>query len=364
MTTAVGAHAREQCSWAVAFRTFLLATQCGDVARVRQLLPVTSQDARNAGLRIAARNDHVGAVQCLLAAGAQVRPSGNTSCTEAAVCGGAMAAWDILVREVPPALRRCQLRLDTCRAIAKDDSLMVQHLLVAKADPTTNCFITTAVGGNCAGALHVLLQAKADVGDDTHVSSAVILDHFDVLRVLIAAHADVNAVASQSDACTPAMKAVIMHHGESLRILLEAKADMRIGYDRGDIVRAAAKNPSPEVLRVLVAAKADFNDEDCEGVLPMFAAVVRHCTVTVSMLAAVGADVNMRTSEGRLPLAAAVRRENLCMVETLLHAKADVGLTGRRGYTSIQNAQNQDCTRIVRLLWQHSQNMDAEDACQ
>jgi hypothetical protein len=113
----------------------------------------------------------------------------------------------------------------------------------------------------------------------------------------------------------------------------------------------ASQNNYVEVVRTLLAAKADVNARD--GVVGetalMVASSYGHVEVVQALLAA-KADVNVKAANGDTALMMASKQGQLEVVRVLLIAKADVNAKTADGQTAMSQATTGGYAEIVRLL--------------
>jgi ankyrin repeat protein len=156
-----------------------------------------------------------------------------------------------------------------------------------------------------------------------------------VLPLLLAAGAKVNAANVKGQ--TPLMYAAGNAGPAALSILLEAGADVHAVDDNGEsgifhnagntaLFYAAAENPDPQAIRVLLDHGAEVNKTSNSGNTPLMdaAAFNPNPAAVMALLIEAGAPVNARDQHGITALTLAGRREFPDAVTTLLAAGAEV----------------------------------------
>ena len=128
---------------------------------------------------------------------------------------------------------------------------------------------------------------------------------------------------------------------------------------RTPLIYAAAFNPDPEVIEVLINAGADVNARIDEGwspesgYTPLMAAAVESDPKVVRALINAGADVNSRNKVGWTPLilAAASENSNPEVIIALIDAGADVDAQDKEGSTPLTAAAER-CTNpeVIAVL--------------
>ncbi|KAI0538686.1 hypothetical protein GGR58DRAFT_512830 [Xylaria digitata] len=156
------------------------------------------------------------------------------------------------------------------------------------------------------------------------------------------------AAAEESRGWTALQAAAKNGHIEIVRILLASKADVNAAAANAfgrTALHAAAENGHVEIVRLLLASKANT---------VLQAAAGSGYIEIVKMLLAAKADVNATASEyrGRTALQAAAESGYIEIVEILLAAKADVNAAASeyRGRTALQAAAERGYIEIVKIL--------------
>ncbi len=168
-----------------------------------------------------------------------------------------------------------------------------------------------------------------------------------------------NSGRTESESNSDAVITAIMHgDSEKLQTLLENGLDpnMPISSDRPDVRAlhfAAISKDNPEIIRLLVTAKAELNRRSESGVSPLFAAITYSNSRNAQELIALGADVNTSNSVGCTALEAAVSFGPAEVVKALVAHGADVNQqkTRRQGLP-LTVAVREDDLAMARLLLQ------------
>jgi ankyrin repeat protein len=231
-------------------------------------------------------------------------------------------------------------------AVRADDASMVEVLLRAGAHPArANRYGVTplslaAVNGNAA-IVRMLLDAGATVNGartegETVLMLAARTGRLEPVRLLLERGAEVNATDGWLGQ-TALMTAAAENHGDAVRMLIERGADVnarskvlpaepqrdRIAglalqplnttFPRGGFTALmfAARQGALESARVLLAAGADTNVPDPDGLGALAIAIVNGHYDLAALLIEHGADVNAVEPGGRTPLWAAVDMHTL-----------------------------------------------------
>jgi len=225
-----------------------------------------------------------------------------------------------------------------------------------------------------------LIERGADInfqGDngDMALSLAARKGFQAVIEVLLASHALVNAQNSH-DGTTPLFSAVASGRVKIIQMLLAAGADANVKDNKGRTILNYAIKTSPEIMQALLAAGTKPNTEDAEGRTPLSYAAQRDSTEVVKLLLAAKADPNLGTLDA--PLLCAIHEKNAATAEALLQsgAQSDApgkvdwqphsvnfhyeGALGRGLATPLWLAVDMDQSPMVQLLLKHK--ADPNDA--
>jgi uncharacterized protein len=230
-------------------------------------------------------------------------------------------------------------------AARADDMVMVDALLRAGARVNTaNRYSVTpfwmAAGAGNAAMMAAFLKAGADANTmrpegQTVLMTAARTGRADAVKILLAHGADVNAKESWYGE-TALMLAAADNHAAVVEALIEAGADVNVRtvvlegepprgtagaaplpqnttFPRGGFTALmfAARQGSLEPARALVAAGADVNLRDPDGVSTLVLAIINGHFDVAGLLIDKGADVKTAEPGGRTPLWAAVDMHTL-----------------------------------------------------
>ena len=210
-------------------------------------------------------------------------------------------------------------------ACANGNEAMIRLLLDAgadpnAADPTGETPLMEAARVGTLGAVKLLLErgavldARDPAFEQTALMVAVRENHPDVVAFLVERGADVNARTRTG--ATPAwiLPNSVPGFGHG------------VGIVRGGLPARGLRNPIPgalfpllyaardgrlDIARTLVAAKADVNQVDANGITPLIAAITNNHVDVARFLIDHGADINASDWYGRTPLWAAVETRNM-----------------------------------------------------
>lgn len=145
---------------------------------------------------------------------------------------------------------------------------------------------------------------------------------------------------------TPLTLAAQKGYLEIVKVLIAAKADVNKTNKNGlTPLIFATLNGHLEIVKALIAANADVNIGD-----PLWNAVNKGHLEIVKALIAAKADVNSTDDEGYTPLIVAASKGHLDMVKALIAAGADVNKTNNYGYTPLSVAASNGHLKIAMLL--------------
>ncbi|HVH28006.1 MAG TPA: ankyrin repeat domain-containing protein [Vicinamibacterales bacterium] len=210
-------------------------------------------------------------------------------------------------------------------ACANGNEAMIRLLLDAGADPnatdpTGETPLMEAARVGTLGAVKLLLErgavldARDPAFEQTALMVAVRENHPDVVAFLVERGADVNARTRTG--ATPAwiLPNSVPGFGHG------------VGIVRGGLPERGLRNPIPgalfpllyaardgrlDIARTLVAARADVNQVDANGITPLIAAITNNHVDVARFLMDHGADIDASDWYGRTPLWAAVETRNM-----------------------------------------------------
>ena len=295
---------------------------------------------------------------CLLPApGATVAAQSDARLAEAAMKRDAVAVQSLIKqradvnapgRDGTPALHW---------AVRADDLETAGLLLRAGADPTVaNRYGVTPLFLACSNGNTAMIRLLLDAGADpnaedptgeTALMEAVRVGTLDAVKLLL----ERGAVLDARDAAfqqTALMVAVRENHPDVVAFLVERGADVNaktrtggtpawilpnsvpgfghgVGIVRGGLPARGLRNPIPgalfpllyaardgrlDIVRTLVAAKADVNQADANGITPLITAITNNHVDVALFLIDHGADIKASDWYGRTPLWSAVETRN------------------------------------------------------
>src|SRR5688572_17994212 len=271
-----------------------------DVAAVRALIAqkvdVNAPDALGTpALHAAVRLDDADAARLLLAAGADVKLANRYGVTPLTL------------------------------ATTNGSPAMIRMLLDAGADPNaldpageTMLMIAVRVGVLEAVQLLIDRGATVDTKDATYQQSALMVavreNHPAVVKSLIDQGADVNAKTRTGQTPGWVLPNSVPGFGHG------------VGIVRGGLPPRGSRQPIPgslspllyaardghlEVARILIAARADVNLADANGITPLIMAIVNNRLDVARLLMEKGADIHAADWYGRTPLWAAIETRNM-----------------------------------------------------
>lgn len=176
-----------------------------------------------------------------------------------------------------------------------------------------------------------------------------------------------NSSSSSKTGTGPNVKAEDLSKGSTLeaavqnndmdlvKMCLEAGADPNFAYDQGNTcLMTAASNGNDDILRALITAGANINDEN-EGYTALICGVDADSEEVVQSLITAGADVNYLNYEYDTALIRASRTGNPDIMRLLLDAGAEVNVVSRKGNgeTPLGNAEHYNHPEAAALLRQH-----------
>lgn len=348
------------------------ACKKGDIAKMQTLITkganvnwINPKDRRSL-LYIACRGNFIKIVDLLIESGADVNVGdarGNTplciamennkhEIVDKLVKAGADTNKKCIMENIAHSELRRESRLDYFPEIGNDSPLfiavkannvkMVTTLIEGGANPNTeeNPLFYACLLKNYFDIADILIKAGADVNktDDifkyfkfglrlqpqyNNVSPLYIATYYcyaEIVKLLIAAHANPN------DNNTPIFVAIKHNCIPALKSLIEGGANVNILSDhwKETPLTLAAGIYNPQMVQILIAAGADVNKPNKDGLTPTYIAAYFNDIEAVEHLISAGADLNKYSSNGETPLYISTRFKDTTMLESLIRAGADV----------------------------------------
>mmetsp|Transcript_43862 Transcript_43862/g.83762 ORF Transcript_43862/g.83762 Transcript_43862/m.83762 type:complete len:565 (-) Transcript_43862:356-2050(-) len=296
-------------------------------------------------LFVATRSENVGAVEALLAAGAN--PNIETN-------GGYTPLW-----------------------IAARDGFVdiVTKLIVAGADPNhvqeitlTNCLMIACSEANEDTALAICAAPTLEVDatdmecGSTALWVAASVGFSKVVRFLIDAGADPNKANNYGR--TPLMSAALEGHTSCCKILLECGADANAHDDNNEtaVYMACSNGHAATVECLLTGSIIDVNDGNAEGETPLITAAWYGRRDVVELLVAHGAVADKSNQEMKTPLIASCWRNHADIAKFLLeNTKIDVHKTDQHGRSALWAACRAGAEECVEMLLAAGADPDQKD---
>lgn len=129
----------------------------------------------------------------------------------------------------------------------------------------------------------------------------------------------------------------------------------RRGENGATLLGVAAFHRDTNVVQLLVAAGADVNAKDDDGLTPLMQAMlmgsdIRPTAGVIDLLLANGADLQARNNEGDTVLGIAANHGVLEAVKVLVAKGADIHARNNQGWTPLKSASYQRKTDVVQFL--------------
>jgi len=147
--------------------------------------------------------------------------------------------------------------------------------------------------------LFMLIWSGAALADEIH--SAAVNDDLDKVKSLLKINPDLVS-SKDGDGETPLHWAAANGHNDVVKFLLANKADVNAKDNSGDTpLHQAAGKGYLDTAELLLAGQADVNSKDKNEYTPLHYAVLGHQLKLVQLLLAKKADVNAKDSRNRTP---------------------------------------------------------------
>jgi ankyrin repeat protein len=175
-------------------------------------------------------------------------------------------------------------------------------------------------------------ENKADNNGTTSMYWASHNCRSDIVKAL--SRADVNRATN--DGSTPLIEASSRGSSMVVQLLIEKGASVDKANDDGDTpIYWAAHNGQVVIVQILIYAGADVNKADGKGATPIYRAARNGHLEVVNALIAANADVNKADDDGGTPVLWASRAGHPEVVHTLIAAGADLNKADNDGCTPV-----------------------------
>ncbi|UYV68873.1 hypothetical protein LAZ67_6001392 [Cordylochernes scorpioides] len=232
-------------------------------------------------------------------------------------------------------------------AVKHEQFEIVKMLIQANADANgdtsfgpTPLFIAAEIGNMAI--LECLIEAGANINAQdtlyrTPLLNAILNGHLEVVKKLVAAGAKIERENNQE--CIPIIMAFDFHQINIALFLIHQGADVN-AKDNSSSILICAGQGDLNMVEILIKAKANVNDKDCDGNTPLHIASLKNHVKMVNYLLKNGANVNAKNKYGITPLMIYVTKNNMEMVKTLINAKAEINEVDEQGFTALYRAAN------------------------
>jgi len=209
-------------------------------------------------------------------------------------------------------------------ASSNGNAAMIKLLLEAGADPnasdpTGETTLMTAARIGTLDAVQLLLDrgATLDAKDPTFEQTALMVaireNHPDVVQLLVDRGAQVNARTRTGETPAWLLPNSVPGFGHGVGIVRGGLPDRGLRpFVPGGLspLLYAARDGRLDIVKILLAAKADVNQVDANGITPLVDAITNNHVDVARYLIDHGADVNASDWYGRTPLWSAVETRN------------------------------------------------------
>ncbi|KGO73285.1 hypothetical protein PITC_085840 [Penicillium italicum] len=212
------------------------------------------------------------------------------------------------------------------------------------------------------GKLRMILERGADVdGKDplgcTALELAAFHGHLEIAEVLLDYGASVNIRGSLNR--PPLYHAVEQSNDRLVQLLIEHGADVEMDVFGVTSLMLAAELDYPEIIKILLDAKADSNRQNCYGHTALHLAASNGLKHTTRLLIEGGALLNISNDQGKTPLILAVENTQKKVVSLLLSYGSDTEVRTDEGLTALHVAVFMKSPSITRLLLEGRANINA-----
>jgi ankyrin repeat protein len=250
------------------------------------------------------------------------------------------------------------------QALAAGNREMLAILLAAHADVNLKGWnklpLDVAVESGDMDNIKLLLQAGADINRSDALQEALHRKNGPLVALLLSSGARVSNVDVDV-----LQEAIREGWSDVLKILLEAGADVNRqrpsqfvsidgsggGSPERRLIDIAIETNHPDMVKLLIAHKANVNVADPERKTPLHLAACKGDSALIKLLVGAGAQVKAQDSHQDTPLHSAIRCENELTARALLQAGAPIDAKNYNGATPLTLAKG---TPLESLLRSHS----------
>jgi ankyrin repeat protein len=209
---------------------------------------------------------------------------------------------------------------------------------------------------------HVAVNAKGRKNKLTALTIASMNNYKEIVQQLVDAGADINAQSGIPEetlqhvsSYNPLYIAADRNAKESVAILLAAGANPNIPSTTFHITPliTAAQHNNGDIVKALLAAKADVNKQDAWGYTPLMKAAYNGYKEIITMLLNAGAKRNIQDNDGNTALIWAAYNDLKGTAEMLLKAGADPQLKSKSNGTALELARKKNYTALEKLLLEY-----------
>jgi ankyrin repeat protein len=272
---------------------------------------------------VSARCGRAEALATLLEAGA------DPDCKD----GEGLSAYDWAVRNEYPDVLAVLRRFGITQTRVSLDEKLLLAAEIGDLDIVRDCL--------SQGANVNVRDARRRTKDKSPLMLAARSGHLAVVAALLSANADPNLIDRRDDE-RPVSKSLLAH--------TDPDTVMSMGSCLGrTALMSVAVTGSTEIIRALIQAGANPNQQDDIEYTALALAVENSHLRAVRVLVAAGADVNIAATYGNTPLILACEKGSFEMAEFLLDRGANIATTNRDRETALMKAAATGSLPLVRL---------------
>ena len=180
--------------------------------------------------------------------------------------------------------------------------------------------------------------------------------HVAAVRLLVDAGADVNARTLMHG--TILHEAVFAREPEVVHMLVDARADLDVQDQYGYMPLVHSMFGDGDIAEVLIRAGANVNRGGNCGTTPVHLAASEFGLCLQLLLSAKGVVTHREHKQGLTPLHLAAGRQGACCVPALLQAHADVNAESFHGVQPLRIAAEMNDLAALRVLLEAKANVD------